>query len=157
MNGISQVGFEPEEIRTDEPTRSARLKWVIVVDQALPPGRAANAAICVAAATATAVTGLIGPDAKDADGHTHPGLPWAGCAVLAAPAARLGEIRVRAAESLGVFVADMPVQGQATRIYDEFLRQVGEAAAADLAYHAISLVGPRNRVDKLVHRLGLMA
>jgi hypothetical protein len=34
---------------------------------------------------------------------------------------------------------------------------VGETAAAELAYHAISLVGPRNRVDKLVHRLGLLA
>ena len=157
MNGISQVGFEPGEIRTDEPTRSARLKWVIVVDEALPAGRATNAAICVAAATTAAVTGLIGPDAKDADGSTHPGLPWAGCSVLAAPVGRLGEIRSRATGSLGVFVADMPVQGQATRVYDEYLRQLGEATGAGLAYHAVSLVGPRNRIDKLVHRLGLLA
>jgi hypothetical protein len=157
MSGISQVGFEPEEIRTDEPTRSARLKWVIVVDEELPAGRATNAAICVAAATTAAVTGLIGPDAKDADGFRHPGLPWAGCAVLAAPTGRLGQIRARATESLGVFVADMPVQGQATRVYDEYLRRVGETATAGLAYHAISLVGPRNRIDKLVHRLPLLA
>ena len=157
MNGINQVGFEPEEIRTAEPTRSARLKWVIVVDEALPAGRATNAAICVAAATTSAVTGLLGPDAKDADGSVHPGLPWAGCTVLAAPVERLGQIRARAVESLGVFVADMPVQGQATRVYDEYLQQVGETAGAELAYHAVSLVGPRNRIDKLVHRLGLLA
>ena len=157
MNGINQVGFEPEEIRTAEPTRSARLKWVIVVDEALPAGRATNAAICVAAATTSAVTGLLGPDAKDADGSVHPGLPWAGCSVLAAPVERLGQIRARATESLGVFVADMPVQGQATRVYDEYLQQVGETAGAHLAYHAVSLVGPRNRIDKLVHRLGLLA
>ncbi|WP_305789195.1 DUF2000 domain-containing protein [Symbioplanes lichenis] len=150
------VGFTPDEIRTDEPTRSARLKWVVVVDEALPPGRAANAAICVAAATATSVTGLIGPEAKDADGAVHPGLPWAGCTVLGAPAARLGEIRAKAAATLGVFVADMPVNAQATRVYDEYLRQVTEAAGADLAYHAVSLVGPRNRIDKLVHRLALL-
>lgn len=156
MDGISQIGFEPDEIRTDEPTRSARLKWVIVVDEALPAGRATNAAICVAAATTATVTGLIGPDAKDADGSPHPGLPWAGCSVLGAPAGRLAEIRTRAVGSLGVFVADMPVQGQATRVYDEYLRQVGETAGAELAYHAISLVGPRNRIDKLVHRLGLL-
>ena len=30
-------------------------------------------------------------------------------------------------------------------------------AGGGLTYHAISLVGPRNRVDKLVHRLGLLA
>ena len=157
MNGVNQVGFEPEEIRTDEPTRSARLKWVIVVDEALPAGRATNAAVCVASATTAAVTGLLGPDAKDADGSVHPGLPWAGCTVLGAPVARITEIRTRAADSLGVFVADMPVQGQATRVYDEYLRQVGETPGAVLAYHAISLVGPRNRIDKLVHRLGLLA
>jgi hypothetical protein len=63
MNAIHQVGFEPEEIRTAEPTRSARLKWVVVVDEALPAGRATNAAICVAAATTAEVGGLIGPDA----------------------------------------------------------------------------------------------
>jgi hypothetical protein len=157
MDGINQVGFEPGEIRTDEPTRSARLKWVIIVDEELPAGRATNAAICVAAATTTAVTGLIGPEAKDAGGSVHPGLPWAGCSVLGASAARLAEIRARAVESLGVFVADMPTQGQSTRVYDEYLRQVGETAPDDLAYHAVSLVGPRNRIDKLVHRLGLLA
>lgn len=157
MDVVYQVGFAPEEIRTGEPTRAARLKWVIVVDDALPAGRATNAAICVAAATTAAVPGLLGPDARDADGTGHPGLPWAGCSVLGAPAAKIGEIRARAAGSLGVFVADMPVQAQATRVYDEYLQQVAGTAGDALAYHAVSLVGPRNRIDKLVHRLGLLA
>ncbi|MFI5936856.1 DUF2000 domain-containing protein [Actinoplanes sp. NPDC051494] len=157
MSAANTVGFEPAEIRTDESTRSARLKWVVVVDEAMPSGRAANAAICVAATTATAVPGLIGPEAKDAGGSVHPGLPWAGCTVLGAPAARLSEIRARAVESLGVFVADMPSNGQSTRVYDEYLRQVADSTAEQLEYHAISLVGPRNRVDKLVRGLGLLA
>ena len=156
MSAPNQVGFEPDEIRTDEPTRSARLKWVIVVDDQLPPGRAANAAVCVAAATSTAVTGLLGPEAKDASGGVHAGLPWAGCTLLGAPVARLSVIRAKAAESLGVFVADMPVAAQSTRVYDEYLRRVGESDAAALEYHAVSLVGPRNRIDKLVHRLPLL-
>jgi hypothetical protein len=156
MDVESQVGFEAAEIRTDEPTRNARLKWVIVVDETLPAGRAANAAICVAAATATSVAGLLGPDAKDAGGEVHPGLPWAGCTVLGAPAARLGEIRAKAAGSLGVFMADMPANAQSTRVYDEYLRQVGETDTGELEYSAISLVGPRNRIDKLVHRLDLL-
>jgi hypothetical protein len=152
----SGVGFAPEEIRTDEPTRSARLKWVIVVDEHLPAGRAANAAVCVAAATSTVVSGLIGPEAKDAAGGVHPGLPWAGCTVLGASVAQLTAIRAKAADSLGVFVADMPAAGQSTRVYDEYLRQVGETDGGDIEYHALSLVGPRNRIDKLVHRLGLL-
>lgn len=156
MNVDNQIGFEPDEIRTDEPTRAARLKWVIVVDETLPAGRATNAAICVASATAVGVTGLLGPDAKDGGGSVHPGLPWAGCTVLGAPAGRLGAIRAKAVDSAGVFVADMPTYGQSTRVYDEYVRQLGETDTADVAYHAVSLVGPRNRIDKLVHRLGLL-
>jgi hypothetical protein len=154
MSAPSTVGFDPDEIRTDQPTRSARLKWVIVVDDELPPGRAVNAAVCVAAATTAVVPGLIGPAAKDAAGGVHPGLPWAGCAVLGAAVAKMSAIRAKAAESLGVFVADMPTNGQRTRVYDEYLQQVGEAAELD--YHAISLVGPRNRIDKIVHGLSLL-
>jgi hypothetical protein len=156
MSDVNQVGFEPGEIRLDEPTRSARLKWVVIVDEELPAGRAVNAAICVAAATAARVTGLLGPDVKDAGGSVHPGLPWAGCTVLGATAERLGGLRAKALESLGVFVADMPTNGQSTRVYDEYIRQLGETDTGDLAYHAVALVGPKNRIDKLVKGLGLL-
>ena len=150
------VGFEPDEVRTGEPTRSARLKWVIVVDSALPPGRAVNAAVCVAAATGTAVAGLLGPDAKDADGSGHPGLPWAGCTILGATAAELSELRSKAVGADGVYVADMPAAAQLTRVYDEYLEQVSATTADRLSYYAVSLVGPRNRIDKLVKRLSLL-
>ena len=50
-----RIGFAADEIRTDTPTREARLKWVVVVDGSLPPGRAVNAATCVAAATSRLV------------------------------------------------------------------------------------------------------
>jgi hypothetical protein len=72
------------------------------------------------------------------------------------PGRRLAALRGRAAESLGVYVADMPAAAQATRVYDDYRRRVEENGAADLAYLAVSLVGPRNRIDKLVHRLPLL-
>jgi Protein of unknown function (DUF2000) len=150
------VGFAPEEVRTAEPTRSARLKWVLVVDDALPPGRAVNAAVCVAAATSASVANLLGPAAVDADGSVHPGLPWAGCSVLGAPAGELARLRARAATSPGVHVADMPRQAQLTRVYDEYLDQVGAEPGEQLGYHALSIVGPRNRVDKIVKGLSLL-
>ena len=152
MSAPRQVGFEPAEIRTEESTRTARLKWVIVVDERLPKGRAANAAVCVAAATSAAVPGLLGPDGKDATGSVHPGMPWIGCSILGATADQLAEIRAKAGED--VYVADMPEAAQATRVYDDYLRQLGEDEAP--AYLAISLVGPRNRIDKLVKRLPLL-
>ena len=153
---FAPVGFAPDEVRTDEPTRSARLKWVLVVDAALPPGLAANAAVCASAATATSVAGLLGPDAEDGDGSRHPGLPWAGCSVLAASGAQLGAVRARAASSPGVFVADVPRAAQSTRVYDEYLAEVGAAGGEGLDYCAVSIVGPRNRVDRIVGRLPLL-
>lgn len=148
------VGFAPDEVRIEEPTRSARLKWVVLVDAGLPAGLAVNAAVCVAGATTAGVTGLLGPEAVDAAGSAHPGLPWAGCSVLAATPDQLATVRTRAAAAEGVFVADMPEAAQSTRVYREYLDQVGEAD--ELRYLAVSVVGPRNRVDRLVGRLPLL-
>ncbi|MDN4598655.1 DUF2000 domain-containing protein [Leifsonia virtsii] len=150
------VGFRPDEVDTSAPTRSARLKWVVVVDESLPAGLAANAAICTAAATAAGVAGLLGPDAVDADGSTHPGLPWAGCSVLRASAAQLAAIRAKAAAADDVFVADMPAAAQQTRVYDEYLAAVTATEGEALPYYAVSVVGPRNRVDRIVGRLALL-
>ena len=148
------VGFAPDEINTAEPTRSARLKWVVVVRDDLAPGLAVNAAVCVAAATGQAVTGLLGPAAVDATGSVHPGLPWAGCSILAADAAQLAELRAKAIESDGMYVADMPADAQLTRVYDEYLAAVKEKSEPE--YYAVGLIGPRNRVDRLVKRLALL-
>jgi hypothetical protein len=150
------VGYAPEEIQTGESTRAAKLKWVVVVDEALPAGRGVNAAVCVASATAMAVPGLLGPDAKDAEGAAHPGLPWAGCSILAASSEQLAAIRARAAEAGDVFVADMPSLAQSTRVYDEYLDRMAASGPDEIAYYALSLVGPRNRIDKMVRKLSLL-
>jgi hypothetical protein len=152
-----RVGFRPEEVDTASPTRAARLKWVVVVDEGLPAGRMVNAAVCAAAATGVGVDGLLGPDATDADGAVHPGLPWAGCTVLAAGPERLLALRARAGAADGVHVADMPHAAQSTRVYDEYRAAVAASGAAELALAAVSLVGPRNRVDRLVKGLALLA
>ncbi len=151
------IGFAPDEIDTASPTRAARLKWVVVVDGSLPAGRIANAAACVGAATGAHVAGLLGPSARDADDSAHAGLPWIGCTVLAADTAQLAAIRSRAQASDGVFVADMPAHAQLTRVYDEYLAEVAALPGGDLGYLAVGLVGPRNRVDRIVGRLPLLA
>ena len=144
----SRIGFHPEDILIDEPTRNAPLKWVVIVDQGLPPGRAMNAAVCVAAATSAAVTGLLGPDALDRDHSIHAGLPWAGCTILMATSEKISAIRAKAAAADDTFIAEQ------TRVYAEYLTNMSTAETID--YHAISLVGPRNRVSKLVHSLPLL-
>jgi hypothetical protein len=49
---------------------------------------------------------------------------------------------------------NMPGQAQETRVYAEYLANMSTAETID--YHAISLVGPRNRVSKPIHSLPLL-
>jgi Protein of unknown function (DUF2000) len=149
-------GYTPDEMATGERTGAAKLKWVVIVDQSLSPGQAVNAAVCVAAATAPAVPGLLGPGGPDASDHWHPGLPWAGCSILAASSAQTAAIRQQALERRWL-AADMPAAAQATRVYDDYLREVAKTHSDDLALLAVSLIGPRNQVAKLVRHLELLA
>lgn len=149
-------GFASDEVRTSESTRSARLKWVIVVDSALPSGRIVNAAACVAAATSPVVSGLLARGGPDADGSSHAGLPWAGCTILSAETAKLRHIRDKADRRNDVLLVDMPQMAQETRVYDEYLALLAERSGDDIEYAAVSLVGPRKSVDRIVGGLSLL-
>jgi hypothetical protein len=150
-------GYAPGEIVTNVPTRSAKLKWVVVVDESLPAGRMVNAVACICASTGQAVEGLIARGGPDASGHDHPGLPWAGCTVLAATPQALAETHAKATAAQEVLVVDMPAAAQAHRVYDDYLAELAETAPKDLRNCAISIIGPRNRVDKMVKNLALLA
>jgi hypothetical protein len=150
------LGYQPEEIVTSEPTRSARYKWAIVVDTTAPAGLMANAVACVAASTGALVTGLIARGGPDASGHDHPGLPWAGCTVLGGTPEEITVVRARAAAADGVLVADMPRSAQTNRVYDDYLGELAGTKPEDLGISAFSVFGPRNRVDKLVKKLALL-
>lgn len=150
------LGFAPDQIDQSAPTRDVPYKWVVIVDRDLPPGRAVNAAVCVASATTGRTRGVLGADAVDAGGSVHPGLPWIGCTVLGAEAADLADLRERAAAAPGVVVVDMPTQAQHTRVYDDYVFAVGRTHGADLSYYALSLFGPRKAVDKITKGLSLL-
>jgi hypothetical protein len=148
-------GYAPDEMSTGERTGAAKLKWVVIVNESLSPGQAANAAVCVAAATSPAVPGLLGPGGADAGGAWHPGLPWAGCSILSASPAQLAAIRQQAIDRR-FLAADMAAAAQATRVYDDYLRELAKTHSDDLALLALSLIGPRNQVAKLVRHLELL-
>jgi hypothetical protein len=149
-------GFAPGEVVTDQPTRSARLKWIVIVDQTLPAGRMVNAAVCVAAATGAQVDGLIARGGPDGSGSWHPGLPWAGCTILGAAPEVLAETRAKAAAADGVLVVDMPASAQTNRVYDAYLDELATTPAEKLDLSAVSIIGPRNRIDKIAKRLTLL-
>ena len=156
VTDTSRLGYLPEEVVTSEPTRSAKFKWAIVVDTGVPAGRMVNAVACVAAATGAFVDGLIASGGPDASGRAHPGLPWAGCTILGGASGEVAAARARAASSEGVLLVDMPAAAQAHRVYDHYLAELASTAPEDRGVGAFSVIGPRNRVDKITRKLALL-
>jgi hypothetical protein len=154
--GAPKLGYAPEEIVTSEPTRSAKYRWAVIVDASLPARQMVNAVACVAAATGAFVDGLIARGGPDASGHAHPGLPWAGCTILGGTSEEVAAARARAASSEDVLLVDMPAAAQAHRVYDHYLAELARTDPGELAVCAFSLVGPRNRIDKITKKLALL-
>jgi hypothetical protein len=51
----------------------------------------------------------------------------------------------------------MPAVAQRTLVYTDYLAAMSATTAEDMDYCAVSIVGPRNRVGKIVGKLPLMA
>ena len=115
---------------------------MIVVDEDLAPGLAANAAAVLALTLGVTVDGLVGPDLVDADGDVHPGLFAAGLPARA----------VQAVDG----VIDIPALGQQTNDYDEVRAYVARTATADLEYLGLALHGSRRAVSRVTGTLRLL-
>src|ERR1044072_9150942 len=94
-------------------------RCVVVVDEALAPGLAANAAAVLAMTLGTKVPGMVGEAFVDAAGQEHPGLITTGLPVLLASAEQLPQLRARAVAA-EVGVVGFPRAGQTTTDYEHF-------------------------------------
>lgn len=130
-------------------------RCVIVVDEALLPGKASNAAAVVAFTLGQRHSHLVGEPLREQDGTAHPGLIPIGIPVLKATADQLNALRQKSLAHCDV--VDFPVQGQATVDYDTFLHAVRVLPGESLQYLAVGLVGPRKKVGKLVGGFALFA
>jgi hypothetical protein len=130
-------------------------RCVIVVDQALPPGRAANAAAVLALTLGAMMPALVGDELVDADGYPHPGLIPIGLAILRASSSDLTTLRARALDSeLGVI--DFPAFGQQTNDYHEVRSHVARTPTTQLEYLGLALHGSRRAVTKLTGNFPLL-
>lgn len=136
-------------------TATSPERCVVVVDSALPPGRAANAAAVLALTIGQRHPDLVGAPLVDALGQDMPGLIPIGISVLAADQDEL-RVLAGAGDAAGFDVLRFPVQGQQTKNYAEFLAAVAQAERSQLHYVGIALVGDRKPISKLVGKLALL-
>jgi hypothetical protein len=134
----------------EEPSRC-----VIIVDEALPVGRAANAAAVIALTLGKRHPYLAGADLLDRSGFAHPGLIPIGIAVLAAPGPQLAEVRAKAL-ACNIDVVAFPRQGQETNDYNAFGASVAEVTTEALRYVGLGVFGPRKTIGKIVGRYSLL-
>jgi hypothetical protein len=130
-------------------------RCVIVLDEDLPPGLAANAAAVLALTLGAREPSFVGADLVDADAETHPGLIPIGLPVLRAPRGELGGLRARASEA-GLGVIAFPAVGQQTNDYDEVREAVARTPTDALEYLGVAVHGPRRAVGRLTGRLPLL-
>jgi hypothetical protein len=150
-DGMSSTQIAPSSM--PDPTVPARC--VIVVDETLPSGLAANAAAVLALTLGAGNPALVGAEIVDADGHAHPGLIPMGLPVLRAPGATLAELHVRALDA-DVGVIAFPTFGQQTTDYDEFRAHVARTPTGELRYLGLAFYGPKRAVGRLTGSLGLL-
>ncbi|MGG1946874.1 DUF2000 domain-containing protein [Trinickia sp. NRRL B-1857] len=130
-------------------------RCVIVVDEALSPGKASNAAAVVAFTLGQRHSHLVGAQLFDSEGAGHPGLIPIGIPILKATDRQLIDLRQK---SLGhCDVVDFPVEGQATTDYLAFLEAVRALPGDSLRYLAVGIVGGRKKVGKLVGGFSLFS
>ncbi len=126
---------------------------MVVVDEALAPGLAANAAAVLAMTLGTKVPGMVGEAFVDGAGHEHPGLITTGLPVLRAQADQLPSLRAKAvAAEIGV--VGFPRSGQTTTDYEHFRAMVASTDAPD--YLGLAFYGDGKVLRRLTGSLGLL-
>jgi hypothetical protein len=161
VSAVEAVDELPGWVRELRPqpelaTRALPVRWAVVVDGELSAGLVTNAAACLGAAVAALVPAVVGEGATDASGTAHPGLPWLGCTILQGDGAAVRSVRAKALGDPAVLVADMPAVAQQVRVYADYLAQVRDATDERLDYYAVSVLGPRKAIDRLVGSLPLL-
>ena len=131
-------------------------KSVVLVDEALPIGLAANAVSVVGVSMGRALDGLVGPPLKSGDGHLYPGVVLAPLPILVAPQMELRARYLRAAEDPDMIVFPFSSLAQSCKTYDEYELILSAADSADIPLSAVGIVGPRKGVNKLVGSFPLL-
>jgi Protein of unknown function (DUF2000) len=131
-------------------------RCVLVLDPASPRWLIANAAAVLGASIGAAGIVQLGPDLVDADGVRWAGIAEVVVPVLAAGPAELADLRA-AADAAGVRALAFPATAQSSPTYADYLALMACTPTADVAVHALALLGSGNAVRRLTRHLSPLA
>ena len=131
-------------------------RCVIVINQHLAAGHAANAAAVLALTLGQRHPSLVGAPLIDADNREHPGLIPIGISVLVADTEQLTQLHQHLLNDDEMDGIIFPVEGQQTTDYAAFREAVSAVPTESLQLLGIALAGNKKGVRKLTGKLGLL-
>lgn len=133
-------------------------KCVVVIDQGLPPGVAANTAAILGITLGRERPEVVGADVTDRDGGRHRGIIEFPVPVLRSTAEGIREIREKLSrpELEELTVVDFSDLAQGCRTYGEFAEKMGRTPESGLRYFGLAICGDRKKVDRLTGSLPLL-
>jgi hypothetical protein len=130
-------------------------KLVIVVNEVLGQGTAANVIGLLGISLGHHVPDIVGEDVKDADGQVHPGMSMLGLPVLAAGPETVNAVYWAAVQRGDLQVFDVTDAAVASRNYDAFTTRLQDPTA-DWSVLGLAVCGERRSVDSVTGQLRLL-
>ena len=133
-------------------------KCVLVIEETMPRGLAANTAAIQGITLGRQGPDLVGEDVADRAGNCHPGIIRTPVPVLAGGPEVFQTLRRRLAEPefSDVAAVDFTDLAQSCRTYGAYIERMAAAAPEELRYLGLALRGPRHQVDRLTGSLPLL-
>ena len=130
-------------------------KCVVLVNEALPLGKLANAIAVLTMSLGKKHPEIVGYDMADHDGHIHNGITTLPIPVLKA-GSHVGKIRAALNKHPDLTVVDVTSATSETRSYDEYAQKMMDTPVAELTYYGIAIYGPKKVVNQYAGSLGLL-
>ena len=133
-------------------------KCVMVLDEGLPPGLAANTAGILGITLGKHISETVGPDVTDRSGRTHLGIIEFPVPILRAGRETLYELRERLYEPAfaALTAVDFSDVAQGRKTYDEFIAKAAQTEKDRLHYLGLAICGAKKLVNKLTGSLPLL-
>jgi len=128
-------------------------KCVIVIDEQLPSGEAANISAILGISLGKENGYIIGQDVLDKDNKSHSGIIKIPVPILKGNKETLEKIMNTTDESITMI--DFTKTAQQCKTYDEYIKNMSLTNNDDLRYLGIGLLGDKKTINKLTGNLPL--
>lgn len=132
-------------------------KCVLVLEEGLPPGLAANAAAILGITLGKEHPHMVGTTVLDHTGNPHRGITTLPIPILKGSSEGMKALRAKlfAPEFQALTVVDFSDLAQSCGSYEDFIAKMAAVPAADLAYLGLAICGPKKAVNQLTGSLPL--